>query len=85
VFGGKLDWGPEAIVRDDPNFQGHGNPSSGNVSFPGVVVPWKYYVPQSILTLVVRQVSRKVFAKVETPLDFMQLADDLMASVHKNC
>jgi hypothetical protein len=35
VFGGKLDWGPEAIVRDDPNFQGRGNPSSGNylVSF----------------------------------------------------
>ncbi|KAH8963684.1 hypothetical protein BDL97_04G026300 [Sphagnum fallax] len=30
VFGGKLDWGPEAIVRDDPNFQGHGNPSSGD-------------------------------------------------------
>ncbi|CAK9193722.1 unnamed protein product [Sphagnum troendelagicum] len=30
VFGGKLDWGPEAIVKDDPNFQGHGNPSSGD-------------------------------------------------------
>ena len=30
VFGGKLAWGPEAIVRDDPNFQGRGNPSSGN-------------------------------------------------------
>lgn len=30
VFGGKLAWGPEAIVRDDPNFQGRGNPSSGD-------------------------------------------------------
>lgn len=50
VFGGKLDWGPEAIVRDDPNFQGHGNPSTGNVSFPGVVVTQKYYVPWSIST-----------------------------------
>ncbi|KAH9549467.1 hypothetical protein CY35_10G021500 [Sphagnum magellanicum] len=30
VFGGKLDWGPEAIVKDDPNFQGRGNPSSGD-------------------------------------------------------
>lgn len=29
VFGGKLSWGPEAIVCDDPNFQGRGNPSSG--------------------------------------------------------
>lgn len=29
IFGGKLDWGPEAIVRDDPNFHGKGNPSSG--------------------------------------------------------
>lgn len=28
-FGGKLAWGPEAIVRDDPNFQGQGNPKSG--------------------------------------------------------
>ncbi|KAH7425704.1 hypothetical protein KP509_11G067000 [Ceratopteris richardii] len=27
VFGGKLAWGPEAIVRDDPNFHGRGNPS----------------------------------------------------------
>jgi hypothetical protein len=42
VFGGKLDWGPEAIVKDDPNFQGRGNPSSGNyqVLFIGVVVLW---------------------------------------------
>ncbi|KAH7435067.1 hypothetical protein KP509_06G047800 [Ceratopteris richardii] len=31
VFGGKLAWGPEAIVRDDPNFQGKGNPSSGDI------------------------------------------------------
>ncbi|MCO5584846.1 hypothetical protein L7F22_038778 [Adiantum nelumboides] len=30
VFGGKLAWGPEAIVRDDPNFQGKGNPSNGD-------------------------------------------------------
>lgn len=30
-FGGKLDWGPNAIVGDDPNFQGQGNPKSGNV------------------------------------------------------
>lgn len=29
IFGGKLAWGPEAIVCDDPNFQGRGNPSSG--------------------------------------------------------
>ncbi|XP_024360714.1 uncharacterized protein [Physcomitrium patens] len=29
-FGGKLNWGPEAIVRDDPNFQGQGNPKSGD-------------------------------------------------------
>ncbi|KAA0066551.1 nucleoprotein TPR-like isoform X1 [Cucumis melo var. makuwa] len=28
IFGGKLPWGPEAIVCDDPNFQGRGNPSS---------------------------------------------------------
>jgi len=29
-------------VKDDPNFQGHGNPSSGNyqVLFIGVVVLW---------------------------------------------
>ncbi|PON83485.1 Glycoside hydrolase [Trema orientale] len=31
IFGGKLAWGPEAIVCDDPNFQGRGNPSSGDV------------------------------------------------------
>ncbi|KAF9663810.1 hypothetical protein SADUNF_Sadunf17G0090700 [Salix dunnii] len=31
IFGGKLAWGPEAIVCDDPNFQGRGNPSSGEV------------------------------------------------------
>ncbi|XP_055802965.1 uncharacterized protein LOC129872113 isoform X2 [Solanum dulcamara] len=31
IFGGKLAWGPEAIVCDDPNFQGHGNPSSGDI------------------------------------------------------
>ncbi|KAI5079603.1 hypothetical protein GOP47_0005082 [Adiantum capillus-veneris] len=30
VYGGKLAWGPEAIVRDDPNFQGRGNPSNGD-------------------------------------------------------
>ncbi|BBN06643.1 alpha-amylase [Marchantia polymorpha subsp. ruderalis] len=30
IFGGKLAWGPEAIVKDDPNFQGRGNPSSGD-------------------------------------------------------
>ncbi|CAM8973405.1 unnamed protein product [Rhodiola kirilowii] len=30
IFGGKLAWGPEAIVCDDPNFQGRGNPSSGD-------------------------------------------------------
>ncbi|KAG0557919.1 hypothetical protein KC19_11G166400 [Ceratodon purpureus] len=29
-FGGKLAWGPEAIVRDDPNFQGQGNPKCGD-------------------------------------------------------
>ena len=29
MYGGKLAWGPEAIVRDDPNFQGLGNLSSG--------------------------------------------------------
>lgn len=29
IFGGKLAWGPEAIVCDDPHFQGRGNPSSG--------------------------------------------------------
>eukprot|EP00976_Prorocentrum_cordatum_P091490 1188560-Prorocentrum_minimum.AAC.2 len=28
-FGGKLDWDQRAIVNDDPNFQGRGNPSSG--------------------------------------------------------
>ncbi|OMP07813.1 hypothetical protein COLO4_07022 [Corchorus olitorius] len=31
IFGGKLSWGPEAIVCDDPNFQGLGNPSSGDI------------------------------------------------------
>lgn len=31
IFGGKLSWGPEAIVCDDPNFQGRGNPSSGEI------------------------------------------------------
>ncbi|CAI9285104.1 unnamed protein product [Lactuca saligna] len=31
IFGGKLPWGPEAIVCDDPNFQGRGNPSSGDI------------------------------------------------------
>ncbi|KAH6800665.1 alpha-amylase-like 3 [Perilla frutescens var. hirtella] len=31
IFGGKLAWGPEAIVCDDPNFQGRGNPSSGEI------------------------------------------------------
>lgn len=31
IYGGKLAWGPEAIVCDDPNFQGKGNPSSGDV------------------------------------------------------
>ncbi|XP_030482491.2 uncharacterized protein LOC115699295 isoform X2 [Cannabis sativa] len=31
IFGGKLSWGPEAIVCDDPNFQGRGNPSSGDI------------------------------------------------------
>lgn len=31
IFGGKLGWGPEAIVCDDPNFQGRGNPSSGDI------------------------------------------------------
>ncbi|KAG9439801.1 hypothetical protein H6P81_019966 [Aristolochia fimbriata] len=31
IFGGKLAWGPEAIVCDDPNFQGQGNPSSGDI------------------------------------------------------
>lgn len=30
MFGGKLAWGPDAIVRDDPNFHGRGNISSGN-------------------------------------------------------
>ncbi|XP_057822676.1 uncharacterized protein LOC131035073 isoform X1 [Cryptomeria japonica] len=30
IFGGKLSWGPEAIVCDDPNFQGRGHPSSGD-------------------------------------------------------
>ncbi|CAI5513187.1 unnamed protein product [Closterium sp. Naga37s-1] len=31
IFGGKLAWGPDAIVRDDPNFNGRGNPSSGDI------------------------------------------------------
>lgn len=31
IFGGKLAWGPDAIVCDDPNFQGRGNPSSGDI------------------------------------------------------
>lgn len=31
IFGGKLAWGPEAIVCDDPHFQGRGNPSSGDI------------------------------------------------------
>lgn len=31
IFGGKFAWGPEAIVCDDPNFQGRGNPSSGDI------------------------------------------------------
>ncbi|XP_027928272.1 uncharacterized protein LOC114185003 [Vigna unguiculata] len=31
IFGGKLSWGPEAIVCDDPNFEGRGNPSSGDI------------------------------------------------------
>ncbi|XP_071707052.1 probable alpha-amylase 2 [Rutidosis leptorrhynchoides] len=31
IFGGKLPWGPEAIVCDDPNFQGRGGPSSGDI------------------------------------------------------
>ncbi|MQL69132.1 hypothetical protein Taro_001387, partial [Colocasia esculenta] len=31
IFGGKLAWGPEAIVCDDPNFQGRGNPSTGDI------------------------------------------------------
>ncbi|GJV92208.1 probable alpha-amylase 2 isoform X2 [Tanacetum coccineum] len=31
IFGGKLAWGPEAIVCDDPNFQGRGGPSSGDI------------------------------------------------------
>ncbi|XP_077223141.1 uncharacterized protein LOC143856751 [Tasmannia lanceolata] len=31
IFGGKLAWGPEAIVCDDPNFQGRGNPSNGDI------------------------------------------------------
>lgn len=30
IFGGKLAWGPDAIVRDDPNFHGRGNLSSGD-------------------------------------------------------
>eukprot|EP00271_Cylindrocystis_brebissonii_P013283 TRINITY_DN329_c0_g1_i1.p1 TRINITY_DN329_c0_g1~~TRINITY_DN329_c0_g1_i1.p1 ORF type:complete len:1017 (-),score=248.45 TRINITY_DN329_c0_g1_i1:535-3585(-) len=30
IFGGKLNWSPEAIVRDDPNFAGRGNPSYGD-------------------------------------------------------
>ncbi|TKY65101.1 Alpha-amylase 3 [Spatholobus suberectus] len=31
IFGGNLAWGPEAIVCDDPNFEGRGNPSSGDI------------------------------------------------------
>lgn len=31
IFGGQLAWGPEAIVCDDPNFEGRGNPSSGDI------------------------------------------------------
>lgn len=31
IFGGKIAWGPEAIVCDDPNFQGRGNPSTGDI------------------------------------------------------
>lgn len=39
IFGGKLDWGPEAIVCDDPNFQGCGNPSSGILFYFSVFPP----------------------------------------------
>ncbi|KAH9315241.1 hypothetical protein KI387_023868, partial [Taxus chinensis] len=31
IFGGKISWGPEAIVCDDPKFQGRGHPSSGDI------------------------------------------------------
>ncbi|MED6216523.1 hypothetical protein PIB30_008508 [Stylosanthes scabra] len=31
IYDGKLAWGPEAIVCDDPNFEGRGNPSSGDI------------------------------------------------------
>ncbi|KAF7803074.1 myosin-3-like isoform X1 [Senna tora] len=31
IFGGKLAWGPEAIVCNDPNFQGRGGPSTGEL------------------------------------------------------
>ncbi|MED6209034.1 hypothetical protein PIB30_050725 [Stylosanthes scabra] len=31
IYDGKLAWGPEAIVCDDPNFDGRGNPSSGDI------------------------------------------------------
>ncbi|WCJ25592.1 Alpha-amylase [Euphorbia peplus] len=31
IYGGKLAWGPEAISCDDPNFQGRGNPSTGDI------------------------------------------------------
>ena len=41
MFGGKLAWGPDAIVRDDPNFHGRGNISSGNFRTVFVVV---YYI-----------------------------------------
>jgi alpha-amylase len=41
VFGGKLAWGPDAIVRDDPNFHGRGNISSGKFHTVFVVV---YYI-----------------------------------------
>ncbi|XP_052116794.1 uncharacterized protein LOC107486262 [Arachis duranensis] len=31
IYDGKLAWGPEAIVCDDPNFEGRGNPSTGDI------------------------------------------------------
>lgn len=53
VFGGKLAWGPDAIVRDDPNFHGRGNISSGKFRTVFVVV---YYIFLQWLTVDARHV-----------------------------
>ena len=58
MFGGKLAWGPDAIVRDDPNFHGRGNISSGNFRTVLVVV---YYIVFAMTHIIC-----KVFAMVES-------------------